>query len=108
MKDKKRNPYKEETIKVNGYSVGDRSVGIPMCPFEIDTGLTELSKEDREYIIKNILIEIYELHDNGTLYFDFSDELKQDNWDYTRCISYESAKQIRKEQKAELILSNLQ
>lgn len=66
----------EETIKVFGSSAGDWSVGIPSCDFEIDTGLLELSDEDKDFIRDNIIRAIWELHDNGTIDYYFSDDEK--------------------------------
>jgi hypothetical protein len=78
--------YNMETIKINGYSVGDDSVGIGACDFFIDLGLypEDVSGEDRKFIVENILRGIKELHDNGALKFNFSDEINKDDWDYTR------------------------
>ena len=84
----------QETIKISGYSIGDGSVGIGSIDFEINTGLMELSKEDKEYIIKNIIRDIWELHDNGDLRFDFSDEMGESDWDFKRRFTYEDSKNI--------------
>ena len=73
-----------DTIKVSGISVGDRSVGISSANFEIDTGLCDLSEEDRKFIINNMVRAIWELHDNGDLKFNFSDEEDEMLYDYTR------------------------
>jgi len=90
-----------KTIKVIGYSVGDASVGIGEIPFEIDTGLTELNDSDREFIADTMIRAIYELHDNGTIRFYFSDENTGD-FDYSNVFGYnefratnESVKQTR-------------
>lgn len=87
----------EKTIKIEGYSEGDRSVGIGSCNFSIDTGLTKLEDNDRVWIIKTIIRDIWELHDNGDLHFNFSDEIKKDDWDYTRRFGYEESMLILKE-----------
>lgn len=79
----------EKTIKIEGYSEGDMSVGIGDCEFSIDTGLTKLDDNDRKFIIKEIISNIWELHDNGDLHFDFSDEAKEDDWDYKRRFGYD-------------------
>ncbi len=89
----------DKTIKITGYSEGDSSVGISKCDFSIDTGLTELSEEDKRFIIKGILRDIYELHDNGTLHFNFSDEEKDEYFEYPRRLTYEMVKKIDEEEK---------
>jgi predicted RNA-binding Zn-ribbon protein involved in translation (DUF1610 family) len=73
-----------ETIKIDGYSIGDMSVGIPECHFMIDTGVSHIFSEDRIFIINNIIKTIWELHDNGDIRFNFSDEISKEDWDYTR------------------------
>jgi len=89
-----------ESIKIYGISVGDSSVGIFPIDFEIDTGLNELSKEDKEFLIKNIVRDIWELHDNGDLKFNFSDEEKEVDWnDYLHIMTDEKSKEILKEKK---------
>ena len=75
MKDK-------ETIKLSGYSEGDSSVGIWSCEFSFDTGLDELSNDDKKFIIDTIIPTIWELHDNGDLHFGFSDEKKEYRFGY--------------------------
>lgn len=82
---------KYNTIKIVGESVGDSSVGIGSAHFEIDTGIYELSKEDKEFIVKNMVRAIWELHDNGDLKFDFTDEMEEDDYDYRRRFSNEDA-----------------
>lgn len=79
----------QETIKIVGYSEGDRSVGITEGYFSIDTGLFELEDNDKEFIIKTMIRDMWELHDNGTLHFDFSDEADLDAWGYSRRFGYE-------------------
>jgi len=69
---------KSDTIKIVGYSVGDSSVGIGSAHFEIDTGLCQLSKDDKEYIIKGMIRDMWELHDNGPIHYYFSDEYVED------------------------------
>jgi len=66
------------TIKLSGYSEGDSSVGIGSCEFSFDTGLDELSDDDKKFIIETIIPTIWELHDNGTLHYSFSDEFKEE------------------------------
>jgi hypothetical protein len=80
------------TIKVIGQSVGDRSVGIAPADFEIDTGCSELNESDKEFIINNVIRAIWELHDNGDLKFNFSDEEDEMTYDYTRRFTDEDAK----------------
>jgi len=89
-----------ETIKINGYSVGDSSVGIGEGEFSIDTGLTELDENDKEFIVKTLIWNIYELHDNGNLNFQFSDEEEDKDFGYTRRFTYEMAKKLIEEEKA--------
>lgn len=69
-------------IYISGYSEGDSSVGIGSCEFSFDTGLTELSKDDKKFIIDTIIPTIWELHDNGTLHYGFSDEKKEYRFGY--------------------------
>lgn len=83
-----------DTIKVYGYSVGDSSVGIGSIEFSIDTGLCELSEEDKQYIIEGILRDVWELHDNGDLKFEFSDEADSEAWDYARRLTYRDSERI--------------
>ena len=91
----------EEEIIVYGYSIGDDSVGIPSIQFEFNTGLYELDDNQREFIINHIIINIYELHDNGKVVFNFSDEIPKDGsfWDYTRYIDYKKAQEILEKNK---------
>lgn len=91
----------KETIKIEGHSVGDRSVGIWECHFSIDTGLYELSDDDKEYLIKGVIRDIWELHDNGDLKFNFSDDPDKEaqEFDYTRRFTYEDNKIIMAEMK---------
>ena len=90
--------FLKDTIKIIGRSVGDRSVGIPPIEFEIDTGLLELTPNDREFIIKNIIRDMWELHDNGPLKYEFSDEWDKlsddDKWDYRRIMNYKESEAI--------------
>jgi len=87
------------TIKIIGYSVGDNSVGIGTIEFSIDTGLTELSNDDKEHIIKGIIRDIWELHDNGDLKYSFSDETKEDDWDFTRRMTWKLSQTILEERQ---------
>lgn len=75
----------KETITIEGYSIGDASVGIGPISFFIDTGLYELTNSEKEYIVKNIIRDIWELHDNGDLVFNFSDDIENDRRDYPMC-----------------------
>ena len=81
-----------ESIKIHGYSVGDNSVGIPISEFSLDLGIVEITNEDKEFIIKGIIRDLHELHDNGDLRFNFSDEIKEKGdeimWDYSRRFTY--------------------
>lgn len=88
-----------ETIKIEGYSEGDKNVGIPYVEFEIDTGLEEIDKEKKEYIVKTLIRDIWELHDNGDLLFSFSDEEIDDDWGYNRRFTWEDSKRILEEEK---------
>jgi len=90
---------KNDTIKIVGYSVGDMSVGISSCEFQIDTGLTSLSEEDKEYIIKGMIRDMWELHDNGDLKFNFTDEISDDDWDYVRRFTDDDSIKILKEER---------
>jgi len=96
-----------KTIKINGYSVGDSSVGIGMAEFSIDTGMEELSESDKEFIIKTIIRDIWELHDNGDLSFGFSDEEKEDGGDYNRRMTWEMSEQILKQRLREAVADSL-
>lgn len=80
---------KSSLLKIEGYSIGDRSVGIYERGFSLELGLypEDVSEEDREFIINNIIRTIWELHDNGDLKYNFSDEIKERDWDYTRKFS---------------------
>lgn len=95
------------TIKIEGYSVGDSSVGIGTAEFSIDTGMEELSESDKEFIIKTIIRDVWELHDNGDLRFGFSDEAKEDDWDYRRRMTWDMSKQILKERIREAVADAL-
>jgi hypothetical protein len=90
---------KKDTIKIEGYSVGDSSVGIPTCKFSIDTGVYELSDDDKEFLIKDVIRTIWELHDNGDLRYNFSDDPDKEAqlFDYTRRFTYEHSELILKE-----------
>lgn len=96
-----------DTIKVNGYSVGDSSVGIGSIEFSIDTGLYELSEDDRQYIINGIIRDIWELHDNGDLKFEFSDEADSEAWDFMRRFTYKDSERILGNKKQGLLNSHI-
>ena len=83
-----------ETLKIFGYSEGDPSVGIGSREFEIDTGIEpeDVSKEDREYIIETMIRDMWELHDNGILHYNFSDEIDNDGF-----MNYKDSDKILKE-----------
>ncbi|MBU0958269.1 MAG: hypothetical protein KKF56_05680 [Nanoarchaeota archaeon] len=85
------------TLKIEGYSEGDSSVGIGNIEFTIDTGLypEDVTEDDREFIINNIIKNIWELHDNGDIRFDFSDELNE--FGYTRGFGYKNIKEKENE-----------
>ena len=68
-----------------------------MRDFLIDTGLLKLSQDDKDYIIKTLIRDIWELHDNGNLHFDFSDEMIEENFDYMRLFTYKDSEKILKE-----------
>ena len=93
---------KTETLKIMGYSTGDSSVGIYPGNFNLDLGIEpeNVNDEDKKWIIKTIIKSIWELHDNGNLKFNFSDELKKSNWDYTRGFTNEDNDYINKEELA--------
>lgn len=78
---------KHGTVRIVGYSEGDGSVGISSCDFSIDTGLWRLD-DNKEFLIKNVVRAIWELHDNGDIHYNFSDEIKDDDWDYGRRFTY--------------------
>ena len=84
----------KQKIEIRGYSVGDNSVGIPPIGFAFKTGLEELSKEDREYL-KRLIREIWELHDNGTIVYHFSDE------DSVRKFTQKDSKQMLSKYRSE-------
>ena len=86
----------KETLKIEGYSVGDSSVGIGQAEFSIDLGLypEDVNASDREWIILTMIRDLWELHDNGDLKFNFSDEMKSLDFDYSRRMSYELSKKI--------------
>ena len=67
----------DNSIKIYGYSVGDSSVGIGSAEFTIDTGLVELNDDDREFL-KGVIRDIWELHDNGDVWYWFSDDSEED------------------------------
>ena len=92
---------KTETIKIEGYSVGDMSVGIGSMPFMIDTGCTELSDGDKESIISEVIRGIWELHDNGNLRYDFSDEIPATKyvWDFGRRFTHKDSERILQERQ---------
>ncbi len=89
----------EETIKIIGYSIGDSSVGIQAIHFEVDLGIIELSKDDKEFLINGMIRDLWELHDNGNLRYNFSDEMKEDDWDYTREMNYRISAEILRNDK---------
>ena len=78
-------------LKVVGYSIGDPSVGMFSREFSVDLGLQsdDVDLEDREMIEENIIRCIWELHDNGVLKWNFSDE--PEAW---RVMDYEKSKNI--------------
>ena len=49
-----------DNIIIMGYSIGDSSVGIGQGEFEIDTGVSELSPEDKEFLINGVVRDICE------------------------------------------------
>jgi len=85
-----------DTIKILGRSVGDSNVGIPSCGFEIDLGVTELTEDDRLFLIKGMIRDMWELHDNGDLKFNFSDEMKEYYCDFTRTMDWKVSEEILK------------
>lgn len=90
-----------KTLKITGYSEGDRSVGIGECYFEIDLGLfpKDVDNDSREFIIEGIIRDLWELHDNGDLFFSFSDEKPDPEWGYKRKFTWLDSKEIlRKKQ----------
>jgi hypothetical protein len=90
---------KTETIKIEGYSVGDMSVGIGSIPFQIDTGLFELEDYEKENIIKTLIRDVWEMHDNGTLRYEFSDEHKDDEFDFGRRFTFRDSQTILEERR---------
>ena len=90
---------KKETLKIEGYSVGDSSVGIGQAGFNIDLGLypEDVNASDREWIIITMIRDLWELHDNGDLKFNFSDE--SNDFDYSRRMNYELSKKILENRK---------
>lgn len=83
----------KETIKISGESEGDASVGIWEGHFEIDTGMTELDENDREYLVEGMIRDMWELHDNGKVHFRFSNEK------YDRVMDYKFSEEILKRRK---------
>jgi hypothetical protein len=94
---------KDETIKINGYSEGDSSVGIGQGEFSIDTGLTEIDEDLRNWIIRNLIRDMYEIQDNGNLHFNFSDEETDNDFGYTRRFTYEMAIKVDEEERLAFI-----
>jgi len=88
----------KETIKINGYSEGDSSVGVGQSEFLIDIGYTEIDDDLRLWIIKNMIRDMYEIQDNGTLHFNFSDEKQDVLYGYTRRFSWEDSKKVDEEE----------
>lgn len=86
----------KETIKLYGMSVGDPDVGIFPIEFSFDTGLIELTDEDRYYLINTIIRDIWELHDNGKVKFNFSDE---DDNIFLHTMTYDRSREILKQTK---------
>ena len=88
-----------ETIKINGYSVGDRSVGISEAEFSIDTGLINLDEDDKVMMTKTLVRDIYELHDNGDIYFSFSDDKIDNDFGYSRRFTYNDFKKLGEDER---------
>lgn len=85
----------KESIKIEGHSVGDPDVGMFPCYFSIDTGMLELTKDDKEFLIKGVIRDLWELHDNGTLVYGFSDETDPEMpWGHTRRMRWEDSQKI--------------
>jgi len=80
------------TIKIVGYSVGDKEFGIGSVEFSIDTGMEDLSEEDKEFLIKGMVRDMWELHDNGPIRFNFSDE----DEGYARIMDYQISMNVIK------------
>jgi hypothetical protein len=57
----------------------------------------ELDRQARIYLIRTMVRDMWELHDNGDLKFAFSDEIKEGDWDYNRQFTYELNKIIMNE-----------
>jgi len=94
----------ENTIKITGYSSGDSLVGIGRAEFSIDTGLCELSEDDKIYIIHNIIRDLWELHDNGDLIYLFSDDEFNGR---SRRMTWEMSNEILSHQRKMRILNAL-
>lgn len=90
---------KTETLKIIGQSVGDSSVGIGSIDFEIDTGLylEDVDADTRVFLIESLVYAIWELHDNGNICFEFSDE--HNDFYFDRRFTYRDAERICKEKK---------
>jgi len=87
-----------ETLKIGGYSVGDSSVGIGLIEFSVNTGLEEVTENEKKFMIKTIIKSIWELHDNGNLIYQFSDEINE-----VKKFTYKDAEYINKETLIETI-----
>ena len=94
-----------KTLKIFGHSVGDDSVGIGSIDFEIDLGLypEDVDSEVREWVERTIIRDIWELHDNGDLRWEFSDEWEKnkDQFEFRRKMTWELSSKILKEMKNE-------
>ena len=88
-----------DNIIIMGYSVGDISVGIGQGEFEIDTGVSELSPEDKEFLINGVVRDIWELHDNGDVNFNFSDEMGEPYYEFSRVMNRKKSEEILKKLK---------
>jgi len=90
-----------KTLHIFGESKGDSSVGIGSCEFDFDTGLSpeDVDESTREWLIKRIVRDIWELHDNGDLCYEFSDEWEKckDHFHYRRRMTWEESKKILRE-----------
>ena len=93
----------EQYLRIYGYSIRDDTVGISSIEFEINTGLypEDVDKDTREFIIKTIIRDLWEVHDNGDMKFEFSDEWEKispdERWDFRRIMNSKISERILKE-----------
>lgn len=79
IKQKRDDWYRKmNSIQIIGYTEGDKDSGKQPIYFSIDTGMIKLNEEERKTLVETMVRDMWELHDNGDLYYRFSDEYPSD------------------------------